>query len=150
MSVSELLDEAQTLLAQKAYREAHSRCLSVLQQDPRNASAYYLLGILTADHANHAKAVELFDRSLAFAPHHAPSYAQKARSLIALNQREAALETDQLASQQPDPTPFTLDTLGVVLSRAGRHEDAISFYEKAVAGAPESSEYFYYYGDALQ
>ena len=150
MSVSELLDEAQTLLAQKAYREAHSRCLSVLQQDPRNASAYYLLGILTADHANHAKAVELFDRSLAFAPHHAPSYAQKARSLIALNQREAALETVQLASQQPDPTPFTLDTLGVVLSRAGRHEDAISFYEKAVAGAPENSEYFYKYGAALQ
>ena len=150
MSVSELLDEAQTLLAQKAYREAHSRCLTVLQREPRNAFAYYLLGILTADHANHSKAVELFDRALAFAPDHAPSYAQKARSLIALNQREAALDAVQVASEQADLTPFTLDTLGVVLSRAGRHDDAIAFYEKAVADAPDHSEYLYNYGAALQ
>ena len=150
MSVSQLLEEAQKLLAQKAYREAHARCLTVLQQDPKNHFAYYLLGILTADHANHLKAVELFDRALGFAPDHAPSHAQKARSLLTLNRREAALDAVKRASQIKDLAPFTLDTLGVVLSRAGRHQEAIPFYQKAVAGAPEQPEYFYNYGAALQ
>ncbi|MFN3213830.1 MAG: tetratricopeptide repeat-containing sulfotransferase family protein [Henriciella sp.] len=150
MSVSQLLEEAQKLLAQKAYRDAHARCLTVLQQDPKNHLAYYLLGILTADHANHAKAVELFDRALGFAPDHAPSHAQKARNLLTLNQREAALDAVKQASLIKDLTPFTLDTLGVVLSRAGRHEEAIPFYQKAVAGAPNQPEYFYNYGAALQ
>lgn len=150
MSVSQLLEEAQKLLAQKAYREAHARCLTVLQQDPKNHFAYYLLGILTADHANHVKAVELFDRALGFAPNHAPSHAQKARSLLTLNQREAALDAVKRASQIEDLAPFTLDTLGVVLSRAGRHQEAIPFYQRAVEAAPDQPEYFYNYGAALQ
>ena len=150
MSVSLLLAQAQKHLAQKAYREAHAICLEVLKLEPSNPTAFYLLGLLTADHSNHQKAVELFDRALAFDPSHAASQAQKARSLIALNQREAALDAAALAAREDMLTPFTLDTLGVVYSRAGRHEDAVQFYERAVAASPEHAEYHYNHGAALQ
>ncbi|MEM9055301.1 MAG: tetratricopeptide repeat protein, partial [Pseudomonadota bacterium] len=84
MDFENLLQSARGHLARKAYRQAHAACLEVLKRDPHSVEAFYLLGILTADHANHDKAVELFDRALANNRKHSGALAQKARSLIAL------------------------------------------------------------------
>lgn len=150
MSVAANLREAETALTRKAYRDAHAACLQVLQRDPQNAHAFYLLGVLTSDHSNHGKALELFDRALASNPSHGPALAQKARTLIALNQRDQALEAANQAARIADLDPHTLDTIGVVYSRAGRHERAIALYEAALEKAPDHAGYHYNYGAALQ
>ncbi|MDG2044166.1 MAG: hypothetical protein P8J78_06110 [Maricaulis sp.] len=62
--LASLLSTANQALSDKDYKRAHKSCIQVLQTYGPNAEAYFLLGVLTAEHDNHAKAVELFDRAL--------------------------------------------------------------------------------------
>ena len=150
MPLTETLLLAEKHLAARRYREAHAACMAVLQEDAGNAQAYYLLGILTSDHNNHGKAVELFHRALSNAPNHAAAHAQKARSLMALNQRGAALAAIRSAEALSPQDAFTLDTIGVVYSRSGLHEAALPFYERATDAAPGNAAYQYNYASTLQ
>ena len=150
MNVAERLKTARNALARRSYREAHAACMEILRHDPKNAEAFLLLGILTADHANHQKAVELFDRALGYDPYLNAAIASKARSLIALNQRERALEVARSIADLQSVDPHTLDTLGVVFSRAGRHEDALLYYQAALENGSDQGNYYYNYGAAYQ
>jgi tetratricopeptide (TPR) repeat protein len=150
MSIIQLLDSARAALARRAYREAHTACMDVLKQDPKNAEAFFLLGILTSDHANHQKAIELFDRALALTPGMASAVAYKSRSLIALNRREEALEAVRTITDLDHVDSHTLDTFGVVLSRAGRHEEALRYYQAALRDGSDQANSHYNYGAALQ
>ncbi|MEZ5946021.1 MAG: sulfotransferase [Hyphomonas sp.] len=144
------LAEAARLLAAKSYRQAHALCLDVLTANPNSAEAYYLLGILTAEHGNHAKAIELFDRALRADDQHVGALAQKARSQMARLDRAKAVETAGKAAALTSDDPLTLDTLGVVFSRAGLHERAVPFYAAAIAAQPGEANFHYNHGAALQ
>tara|TARA_R110002020_G_scaffold83397_1_gene206827 strand:- start:223538 stop:225133 length:1596 start_codon:yes stop_codon:yes gene_type:complete len=144
------LQEAAARLGARDYKSAHAICMDVLSKDPASAQAYYLLGVLTADHANHAKAIELFERALHFNPDHAGALAQTARSHIARLNREPALKAARAAAALQPKDAFTLDTLGVVFSRAGLHADAVPFYGAATKAAPGMADYHYNHGAALQ
>lgn len=137
-------------LSVKAYQDAHRECLEVLKSDPGNAEAFYLLGILTADHANFAKADELFARAVSLDPKHAGARAQRARCLLALSRRTEAVETVREAAKLAPSDAFTLDTIGVVLSRAGLHSEALPFYDRAAAANPENADHHYNHAAALQ
>lgn len=144
------LQAAAALLARGAYREAHGICLTVLRDSPGHAEALYLLGILTSDHANFARAEELFRAALESAPGHAAAHAQRGRCLIALSRRAEAVEAARLAGALLPQDAFTLDTVGVVLSRAGLHLEALPFYAQATAAEPGNANYQYNLGAALQ
>lgn len=146
----ERLRDAASKLAARDYRAAHALCLDVLKTNPSSAQAYYLLGILTADHGNHTRAVELFDRALAADATHAGALAQKARSLIALLERDRAVEAAEAAAALHPEDAHTLDTLGVVFSRAGLHARAVALYEAAIRANPDPANYHYNLGAALQ
>lgn len=148
--LSARLQDARKLLLQKAYRESHSICLAVLQQQPQNGEAYFLLGVLTADHQNYAKALELFQTAMKNGHRNGEAEAQAARCLIALNRRDEAVETAHAAAALSPSDPLVLDTIGVVLSRAGHHELALPYYERAVATAPHDAGFQYNLGAALQ
>lgn len=124
--------------------------MKILETDPASADAFNLLGILAADHGNHAKAIELFNRALISNPRHAQAMAYKARSLIALLRREEAVETARAAAALMPAEAQTLDTLGVVFSRAGLHAEAVPFYEAAIRANPTPANFHYNLGAALQ
>ncbi len=126
-----LLQQASRNLADRNYREAHAACLEALQQNPRNAEAFYLLGVLAADHGNHAKAVDLFDRAIAIAGNLGAYHAERGRSLLALSRQGEAVAAAEMAAACADLSPRTLDTIGVIFSRGGLHERALGFYEAA-------------------
>ena len=146
----ERLKEAALKLASRDYKGAHALCLDVLKSNPSSSQAYYLLGILTADHGNHAKAVELFGRALASDSTHAGALTQKSRSLMALFERDRAVEAAEAAAALQPADAHTLDTLGVVFSRAGLHARAVPFYEAAIQADPGPANYHYNLGAALQ
>lgn len=128
--------------------------MAVLRDDPANGKAYVLLGVLTADHDNHAKAIELFERA-SQRQKRPDALALKGRSLIALNRKQeavgAASEALALAKQAPGHVmAHTWDTIGVTLSRAGRHEEAIAPYDEAVSLEPRNGSYHYNRAAALQ
>lgn len=125
--------------------------MAVLQAAPNSGEAYLLLAVIAGDHGNHAKAVELLDRSAKLSPRpvKALALAFKAKNLTALNRRADAIAAAE-ASEALDPRDAqSLDTLGVVYTRAGLHARAAPFYERAAAiqGTPGQ---FYNLGAALQ
>ncbi len=127
------LDHAEALLGRKAYQEAHRLCLAVLGADPSDARAWFLLGVIAADHDNPVKAAELFDRAADLAPGIARHHAHLARTMIALNRQPEALAAADRAVALAPGDALTLDTLGVVFTRAGQHDRALPFFERTVA-----------------
>ncbi len=125
--------------------------MEALRLAPNSGEAYLLLGVIAGEHQNHAKAIEVLDRAVALSPRHiqALALAFKARNLTSLNRRAEALETAEASAALGPRDAQTLDTLGVVFTRAGLHERAAPFYERAAAiqGTPGQ---FYNLGAALQ
>lgn len=108
------LPEARRLLRRKAYRECHAICLNVLKSQPKNAEAFTILGLLTAEHGNFAKALELFHRATAAGERTGEAEAHAARCLIALNRRDEAVSMAQAAANRGPTDALILDTIGVV------------------------------------
>lgn len=146
----QLLQDAADHLAHRRYKEAHAACLEALQIDPQNAQAFYLLGVLAADHANHRKACELFDKAIALAPETARYHAERARSRVALFDRDGALDDARVASEGQNVSGRTSATIGVVYSRLGLHAEAVPFFRAAVESDPENEDFLYNLGAALQ
>lgn len=144
------LSDARTLLAQRAYRAAHALCMEALRANPSRGEPLFLLGVLAADHDNHAKAIELYDRAIAQGSEASEALACKARSLIALNRREEALLAADAAADSNPISAETLDTIGVVYSRAGLHARALPWYARAADAAPNSAHIRYNQAVALQ
>lgn len=145
-----LLANAARQLSQRNYREAHAACMEALSLNPQSAQAFYLLGVLTADHANHTKAIELFDRALALSRADATYLAERARSRVALFDREGALDDARAAAVGAKLSARTLDTIGVVHSRLGLHADATPFFRRAIEKEPGNPSFLYNLGSALQ
>lgn len=137
------LDRAEVLLASRDYQEAHALCLAALDSNVGDARAWFLLGILSADHGQLAKAAELFARARALEPRVARHHAHLARSLIALHRRPEALAAAEAALALAPSDPLTLDTLGVVFTRAGDHARALPLFERAAAADPDNPGFLY-------
>ncbi|MFN3911772.1 sulfotransferase [Hyphomonas sp.] len=144
------LEEAAKQLSQKAYRAAHALCLAALKDDPQNGDAFYLLGLLTSDHENFARAEDLFRTAVRHRPGHAAAHAQHARCLLGLSRRSEAVEAARRAAGLGPADALTLDTIGVVLSRAGLHAEALPFYARATGADPGHADYHYNHAAALQ
>jgi tetratricopeptide (TPR) repeat protein len=144
------LPEARRLLRRKAYRECHAICLNVLKSQPKNVEAFTILGLLTAEHGNFAKALELFHRAIAAGEPTGEAEAHAARCLIALNRRDEAVSMALAAANRGPTNALILDTIGVVLSRAGHHDDSLAYYQRAVEADPSDPSYHYNLGAALQ
>lgn len=137
----DVLSRAEQHLARREYRAAHGLCMSVLQLDPESARAWFLLGVLTADHDNFARAEELFEKSAALDKSDPRALTQLARCRIALNRHPEALVAAEAAAALSPADPLTLDTLGVVFSRAGLHARAIGFFEQACVLEPANASF---------
>lgn len=142
-SDASLLQRAARALERGDFRAAHGECLTVLQRSGPQAEAWYLLGIIAAEHGNYAKAAELFDRAIGLEAGDARYHAQRAKALVSLLQREGAREAAARAEALAPADALTLDTLGVVHTRLGDHATAIRLFERAVAADPGRANFHY-------
>jgi len=148
--VTEWHKEAERALNRRDFRLAHELCLKTLAAQPDHADALFLLGIIAAEHRNFGKAVDVIDRALALAPHKAEYWAQRGRCLLALQRPREAFEAAQKALELEPGDALTLDTIGVVMTRAGAHADAIAPFRRAVARDATKATYHYNLGASLQ
>lgn len=145
-----ILDEAERLVARRAWREAHALCLRAVEAGGRSGRALFLLGVIAAEHGAVARAAELFGEAARTDPAVARHHAQLGRCLIALNrQDEARAAADRAAALDPADA-LTLDTIGVVYSRSGLHERALPFFRRAVALRPGDADFQQNLGTSLQ
>lgn len=138
-----LLDRAEALMAERAYEQAHKLCLEALQGNAGEGRAWFLLGVIAADHDNPLRAAELFAKAVDLAPGAARHHAYLARTQIALNRRPEALASAERAAVLSPADALTLDTLGVVFTRAGDHVRALPFFEAAVAADRDNASFLY-------
>jgi Flp pilus assembly protein TadD len=99
--------------------------------------------MIAAEHDNVARAVELIERAIQLDASNAAWHAQLGRLKLAQHDPGAALRAARQGVALAPTDALTLDTLGVVLSRAGAHEEAAAPFREAVAREPGSPAYLY-------
>lgn len=142
--------EAEQALNRRDWRRAHELCIAILARRPDFADAFFMLAMIAAAHDNHARAVDLIGRALALGPARAEYHAHLGRSLLALQQPRAAYEAAVRALQSGPSDALTLDTIGVVMTRAGAHAEAVDPFLQAVVRQPSRAAFQYNLGAALQ
>jgi tetratricopeptide (TPR) repeat protein len=142
--------DAERALDARDFKRAHELCLEVLAADPARAAALFVLAMIAAEHGNFGKALEVLDLALARDSARPEYHAQRGRCLIALNRPRDAFESAQRALALDPQRALTLDTIGVVLTRAGAHAEALEPFRRAVARDRGTAQYHYNLGAAEQ
>jgi len=142
--------EAELALNRREFKRAHELCLRILAADSSHAAALFTLAMIAAEHGNFGKALEVVDRALAIDPTRADYFAQRGRCLIALHRPREAFESAQRALALSPRDALTLDTIGVVLTRAGAHAEALAPFRRAVDRDPGKPAYRYNLGASEQ
>ncbi|HVK81441.1 MAG TPA: sulfotransferase [Verrucomicrobiae bacterium] len=140
-SFSPTLIEAERLIARGEHKKAHELCLRALGETPNDPQAFFVLGVIANENGAYAKAAELFEKAAPYLPDNARLHAQHARALAFLHRAEAARAAAERASAAAPEDALTLDTIGVVLSRAGMHAEALDFFARATAKAPHAAAF---------
>ncbi len=119
--------------------------------DPRSrARARYALGVLALERADFSEARLQFEAVVSSEPNYGPALNNLAYVLAELGvELERARDlAERAVATQPD-NPAYCDTLGWVLAKAGRREEAVAWLRKAVRMAPESPLHRYHLGLVL-
>lgn len=141
------LQQAAQHLARNDGRAAEVVLAAVLARAPGHPDALFMLGAARVMRGDHVGAIAQFDLAIRARPGHVQAMAQKARSLDALGRREDAIGLAEAVGRlQADP--WSLDTAGVVMTRAGRHAAAADLYGRA-AKIGQAPGYHYNHGSAL-
>lgn len=146
---SPLLDHLAALAAGE-YREVHRASIDMIQADVHNALPYCLLGRIAGDHGNHLKARELHERAVQLQPENPYYQAFFGQALTTIGHQNAAADAADAAARNFVENAYLADTIGVIYSRTGFHEQAVEFFERAVALNPGPANYHYNLAAAYQ
>ena len=148
--LSALQREAELAFDRRDFKRAHEICVEILSADPSRAAALFLLAMIAAEHGNFGKGLEVIDLALARDATKPEYYAQRGRCLIALHRPRDAFEAAQRALALDPQAALTLDTIGVVLTHAGAHAEALEPFRRAVMRDPSKAQYHYNLGASEQ
>ena len=148
--LSALQREAELAFDRRDFKRAHEICIEILSADPSRAAALFLLAMIAAEHGNFGKALEVIDLALARDATKPEYHAQRARCLIALHRPRDAFESAQRALALDPQAALTLDTIGVALTHAGAHAEALEPFRRAVVRDPSKAQYHYNLGASEQ
>ncbi len=144
------LESGLRALVQKKFEKVHAECIATIKGDVVNSVAYFLLGVIASEHNNHDKAAELFTTAEGYdasEPYY-PTYL--AKTLSTLRQQNQAKAAADRAARIIDDNPHLNDTLAVVYSRAGFHEDAIPLFKRAIELQNDQANMHYNLGASAQ
>ncbi len=133
-----LLKQAANYLGKRQFGAAQQSCLRLLKDEPKNADAHFLLGMIAIEVGRAGNALEFIDQAIACDPRQAEFHAHRGRCLALLKRDSDALAAvDAALALKPDDS-LTFDTIGVVCSRAGDHEQAVRAFRQAVTRQPDN------------
>ncbi len=132
------------------FEQAHAAAQQAVREDRGNAEAVLVMAAIAVEHGNVPAAQKLC--AMVAQTGFVGCWLAVLQARVALlrqdqeRARERALEGHRLGTDDP----HVANQLGVVLSRTGRHAEAVAPFALAVAGVPENSDYRYNYAIALQ
>lgn len=141
-STCTLLKLAEYQLILKRYSEAHHTLQDVLNQDPDNADAYFLKGMVYRDSKDTSSAILLFQMATREDPHQTDAWINIGQLLETKGDLEAERYFDAGLSVAPDNWHL-LHAKAQYLGRAGRSEEAKILYRQMLdQNAYDATPYF--------
>jgi len=137
-----LEQQARAALRRGDTAAAATAAKALIEAAPDQSAGYFLLGVAAAEAGQIAKAVPLLETAVQRGPT-AENLAQLSKLLILLRRDGDAAEAAERALVFPTEDALTLDTIGCVLARLGRHEQSVPPFTAAVAADPDNLEYRY-------
>jgi tetratricopeptide (TPR) repeat protein len=135
-----LLQEAIALHQAGAVDQAAARYQSIINREPRNIDALFLLGVACFERKLFEEAADLLKKAVRIAPAHAAGHNLYGRTLIELGRTEEALkEFHRAFTAQPDLVDAYRNR-AALLATLGRYEDAITTLDRALSAVPRSAE----------
>ncbi len=140
-SPADRLRQGHALQQQGKVTEAGAIYSEVLEQDPRNAPALHLMGVLAIQTGQLQPGVDLIRQSLAILPGFAPAHDNLGKGLERLGRKDEALASfGRVIALAPGHADGYANR-GRVLEGLGRFEEALRDFDKALSlkGEPELS-----------
>jgi tetratricopeptide (TPR) repeat protein len=109
-----------------------------LKLNPRHLDAARKAGILLHQEARHEEALSCFNLSEELEGDHLPTFRWRALALSSLQRFEEAL-ADNIRAHTLDPGADSCENTGNVLRALSRHDEAIAWYDRALALRPDSA-----------
>ncbi|HYM32019.1 MAG TPA: tetratricopeptide repeat protein [Candidatus Cybelea sp.] len=120
--------------------EAETLYRRALEQDPRNADALHLLGVIALERGRPKEAVELIGKAVQIAPNFAGGHGNLANALRAAGRTDEAMAHFARALSLQPGNPEFLSNLGAALLDQGRFAEAAERCRQAIALQPDMAE----------
>jgi FkbM family methyltransferase len=145
-----VLEKAHALFQKGQLAEAASLYRRILAENPQDADALHLLGVLEHQRKNLSAAVELIDRAIRLRPTNAAFFCNRGNVLQDLKRLDEALASyDRALTIKPDLAEV-LYNRGNVLQDLKRLDEALASYDRALALKPDYVSALHNRGHALQ
>ena len=141
--LTRLHQQAQQFINRGQLKPAHETCLAILKQNPKHADAHFLLGIIAANLGQMSKAIGLIELACQLRPNHVEYLAFLAKCLAAVNRYQEAQQKLTQALEIGTDNALVNDTLGVVASRLGDHQQAVSLFTQAIQKQAKHANFHY-------
>jgi tetratricopeptide (TPR) repeat protein len=148
MSISEAINLGLGHHQAGRLQQAEAVYRQILNQEPKNADALHLLGVLAHQCGHHANAADLIRKSLALAPR-APAYTNLGESLRMLGKLDEAIPVVQKAIELNPASAEAIGNLGLIYAEMGKADEAIAQYQKAIEINPKLPQTLNNLGNAL-
>lgn len=137
-------------ISAQRYKDAYDQAINRIRSNVDDAPAYFVLGKIAADHNNHNKALELFEKACGLSPNNEYCQAYYAQMLTLSGDQIKAKRHADFCAELTINDHHIADMLGVVYTRTGFHELAVPWFKKAVALKSNIANYHYNLGASLQ
>lgn len=131
-----------TALARGRVAEAAENARALVHAVPDHPAGYFLMGMVAAEAGQIVNAIQLIEAAVKRAPV-AEHLAQLGRLLSLQRNDEKAVAAAERALALEPADALTLDTIGCVFVRVGRHREALAPFAAAVAIDPDNLDYRY-------
>jgi tetratricopeptide (TPR) repeat protein len=142
----------QALSLHQAGRLAQARSIyeDILKFQPSHADALHFLGVVENHNGNHARAVNLIERSISIFPRNPSSHLNLGNAQKELRQFQAALVSyDKAIALKPDYVVAYLNR-GAALQAIQRFDEAVAAFDTAITLKPDYAEAYFNRGNVLK
>ncbi|HOB67874.1 tetratricopeptide repeat protein [Ottowia sp.] len=143
------LPQAMALHQRGRLAEAKLIYQQILEQEPQNFDALYLLGTLAAQSGDAQGAIQFIDQAIAIQPAVAPAHNNRGLALALLGRLDEALASYDRALQLDPQYAEAHNNRGNALFNSERPAEALASYDRALAAKPDYAEAHNNRGQAL-
>ena len=150
MSVTTLLRQLHEAANRGDWGGVEQIAATLVALSPQLAEVWFLSGIAALEQRRMTNALARLKNAVALAPEQVRYRVHWARALAIVDKLDEAVEQAQAAIALNPPDALSLDTLGVILSRAHEHGRAVTLFERAVQLQPDNASYQFNLASSLK